>query len=143
MHRFVEKLHRLAQQYEVTLAITPSRRTPKKVTAQLAAQFGRDHFVWTGSGENPYFVSLALASHIIATGDSVSMITEASATGKPLLVEHLTERRPAKRFRRFHAMFHEAGISRPFDGTLMTWSYEPPRDTQKVAAIIRERMNEP
>ena len=35
---------------------------------------------------NPYFAFLALADVSIVTGDSISMITEASATGKPVLM---------------------------------------------------------
>jgi mitochondrial fission protein ELM1 len=132
----------VAEENDVLLAITTSRRTPPKVATRLKKRFGQNHFVWTGDGENPYFASLAMASHIIVTGDSVSMITEASATGKPVLVEHLTERRPAQRFRRFHRMFADAGITREFEGELTDWTYEPPRDTEKVAAIIRERMNQ-
>ena len=139
---FIRKLDQVVEDKDVMLAITTSRRTPPRVAARLKKQFDENHFVWTGEGDNPYFASLAMASHIIVTGDSVSMITEASATGKPVLVEHLNEKRPAKRFRQFHAMFREAGITREFDGELTNWTYEPPRDTEKVATIIRQRMDQ-
>jgi uncharacterized protein len=45
--------------------------------------------------DNPYIGFLALADRIIVTGDSMSMLVEAIATGKPVLVFDLA--RPARR----------------------------------------------
>jgi mitochondrial fission protein ELM1 len=44
-------------------------------------------FKWTAqSGENPYFAYLALADAFIVTGESVSMLTEACSTRKPVYI---------------------------------------------------------
>lgn len=136
----VAKLKRVTAGNSVHLAILKSRRTPDDVARRLEKEFGDEHFVWDGTGANPYFAALATADFIVATGDSVSMVTEATASGRPVFVHHLTETRPARRFRRFHEMFEEAGITRPFHGELAEWTYEPPDDTPKVAKLIRERM---
>ncbi len=68
------------------LAITPSRRTPPAVRARLMAAFAEDPhaFVWDLEGENPYAGILALADRLVVTTDSVSMVSEAVATGKPV-----------------------------------------------------------
>lgn len=136
----VTKLKRVTVDRKVHLAILKSRRTPDDVARRFEAEFGAEHFVWNGEGQNPYFAALAVADYLVVTGDSVSMVTEATAGGRPVFVHHLTETRPARRFRRFHEMFEEAGITRPFHGDLADWTYSPPNDTPAVARLIRERM---
>ena len=73
---------------------------------------GLPAFIWDGSGDNPYFAMLGLADAIIVTADSVNMVSEAAATGKPVHVVPL-EGGSAK-FARFHRAMEEAGITRPF-----------------------------
>lgn len=136
----IERLQRVVRRHQVSLAIVPSRRTPAEVLERLQNQFGREHYVWTGVGENPYLPILALASHLIVTGDSVSMVSEAAATEKPLYVFHLSERRCARRFRRFHHSFENAGITRPFLGELDHWSYASPDRTGLIATLIHEHL---
>jgi hypothetical protein len=70
------------------LAITPSRRTPEAVKAVLREAFAGDAgvFLWDGAGDNPYRGILALSDRIVATGDSVSMVSEAVASGQPVAV---------------------------------------------------------
>ncbi|MGH6954230.1 MAG: ELM1/GtrOC1 family putative glycosyltransferase, partial [Alphaproteobacteria bacterium] len=75
---------------------------------------------------------------IVATGDSVSMISEASATGKPVYVIELGDE--PRRIRRFHENLRAAGITRQFGGTIESWSYAPLEDTARVAAEVRRRM---
>ena len=69
------------------LAITASRRTPSaSMTALTEALADTPARIWRGDGENPYFGYLAAADAIVVTGDSVSMTSEACATGKPVYV---------------------------------------------------------
>ena len=124
----------------VRLAFLKSRRTSAEAYQRLLEEFGERHFVWDGSGANPYFAALALADAVVVTCDSVSMITEASATGRPVFVEYMQEQRRARRFRQLHELFEQAGITRRFDGRLADWTYEIPHDTQRVAQMIRERI---
>ena len=48
-----------------------------------------DAWFWDGSGTSPYLGMLALARHIVVTEDSVSMTSEAIATGKPVYAARL------------------------------------------------------
>ena len=75
---------------------------------------------------------------MVVTADSVSMVSEAAATGKPVHVVDL-EGGSAK-FGRFHQAMREAGITRPFTGVIESWSYAPPDDTARAAAEIRRRL---
>jgi uncharacterized protein len=140
IERLITNLERVLEQHDVKFVFLKSNRSPESACQRIQERFGERHVVWDGSGHNPYFEALAWSSYVVVTGDSVSMVTEATATGCPVYVHHLTERRPARRFRRFHKMFEKAGYTRTFDGQLADWSYEPPNDTPKVAELIRERM---
>ena len=132
---FGRRLAALAARTGAGFAITPSRRTTKPALAELVrALGGTPAFVWDGSGDNPYLGLLALADHILVTADSVSMTSEAAATGKPVHVlgrEHI-----AGRFADFHAHFESLGITRPFADALPAWSYQPPRDNERAAAAV-------
>ncbi|MEZ6057500.1 MAG: mitochondrial fission ELM1 family protein [Planctomycetaceae bacterium] len=135
--RLIQQLQTAVATQGCRLAIVPSRRTPAAVVDRFARSFARPHFVWQGTGQNPYLPALAFARHFVVTGDSVSMISEAAATGRPVSVFSLTERRTAKRFRRFHQSYEQAGITRPFDGSLPEWSYDSPDRTASIAHEIR------
>jgi len=122
----------------VGLAITPSRRTGDAQRALLQKRLaGLPAFIWDGNGDNPYFGMLGAADAIIVTADSVSMISEAAATGKPVHIVELEG--GSDKFARFHQAMREAGITRPFNGTLEQWHYTPPDDTARAAAEIRRR----
>jgi mitochondrial fission protein ELM1 len=104
--------------------------------AQLRAKLaGVPGQVWGGSGDNPYFAYLAAADAVLVTADSVSMVSEAAATGKPVHIIDLPG--GDAKFARFHAGMREAGVTRPFAGTIETWSYRPPDDTVRAGAALR------
>ena len=135
MTRLADDLAALAQAGH-GLLVTPSRRTGPEGERLLRERLaGLPAFIWDGSGDNPYFGFLALADAIVATGDSVSMVSEAAATGKPVHVVHLPG--GSAKFRRFHEGFARAGITRPFEGRIESWSYEKVNDTSRAAAAIR------
>lgn len=72
-----------------SLVITTSARTPAEVVGFLSRAFTGPHLFqpWrAGQARNPYFALLALAQAIIVTGDSTSMLTEATSTGKPVYI---------------------------------------------------------
>ena len=78
-------LEQLAER--ASLMITASRRTPPALRAGLAELARRrGGFFWDGAGENPYLALLALADTVVATADSANMVTEACATGAPVLL---------------------------------------------------------
>src|SRR3546814_939157 len=95
--------------------------------------------IWDGDGENPYFGILALADHVVVTGDSVNMVSEAASTGKPEHVVHLQG--SFAKVTRFHEALVAAGIPRPFTGTLEAWSYAPLDETSRE--IGREHVCSP
>jgi mitochondrial fission protein ELM1 len=134
-----DQIAALARRHGGSLLVTPSRRTGEAGEALLRERLaGLPASIWDGSGENPYFAYLALADAILVTEDSVSMVTEATATGKPVHVIPLAG--GSRKFREFHRQMRTAGITRPFTGDLEAWRYEPPNDTALAAAEIRRRL---
>lgn len=123
------------------LAITPSRRTPPARLA-LLRQMLKDvpAYIWDGQSDNPYFGMLGAADAILVTADSVSMVSEAAATGKPVYVVELEG--GSQKFTRFHQAMRDAGITRPFAGAIENWRYTAPDDTARAAAEIRRRFAE-
>lgn len=133
------KLATVARETGGTLLVTPSRRTRPDSLAAFSAAIGNvPHIVWDGTGDNPYFAFLGLAEAIVVTADSVNMITEAAATGKPVYVQALPGR--SRRLSRFHRFMQERGATRPFEGKLETWTYPPINDTEIVASAIRRAL---
>ena len=98
------------------LAITPSRRTPEEVKAVLREAFAGDPglFLWDEAGDNPYRGILALSDRLVATGDSVSMVSEAVATGRPVAVFDLGG---GQRHQRFVANLVDRKIVSLLDGS--------------------------
>ena len=139
--RLADGLRRLSNQHGAGLAITTSRRTGKEVERRLRETLDvADTYFWDGTGDNPYFGFLGLCDAIVVTSDSVSMASEACATGKPVYVFDLDG--GSDKFRRFHGNFRQRKFTRPFTGELETWSYEPLDDTGQVAEEIRQRLRQ-
>src|SRR6516165_9207009 len=134
--RRFRSLAALLTEHGGSLLLTPSRRTGERGTTLLRARLGGfPGAIWDGSGDNPYFAYLALADAILVTADSVSMISEAAATGKPVYVLNLDGGNA--KFERFHAMMRAAGITRPFTGRIESWSYPIRDDTARAGATLR------
>lgn len=137
--RFVEALTGLADS-GAGLMITASRRTPPDLLDaidQVTASARR--ILWRGEGDNPYPHFLAHADAFLVTADSVNMVGEAAATGKPIHVFHPDGGSP--KFDRFHAALRAKGITRalgaPF--VLETWSYAPLDSARTIADEIERR----
>ncbi len=125
-----------------SLLVTPSRRTPPEAQAALrAAISGVPGFFWDGSGDNPYFGILGLADHLVVTCDSVAMLSEAAATGRPVHAFRLAG--GTRKFILFHEALIRAGVMDWFDGPLTERSYSPIDATRTIAAEIRTRLGSP
>jgi mitochondrial fission protein ELM1 len=116
--------------------VTPSRRTGVQGVNLLQERLaGLPAEIWDGAGENPYFAYLAFADAFLVTADSVSMISEAAATGKPIHILDLDGGNA--KFARFHQIMRNAGITRAFAGRIEKWSYPVPDDTARAGAALR------
>lgn len=123
------------------LMITPSRRTPPEIAALVReATDGRRRLFWSGEGDNPYPYFLAHADALIAPADSVNMVGEACATGKPVYV--FRPEGGSAKFGRFHDALRRHGATRPLPERverLETWGYAPLNSAETIAAEIARR----
>ena len=116
--------------------VTPSRRTGAQGVAMLRERLhGLPANIWDTTGENPYYAYLAVADAFLVTADSVSMISEAAMTGKPVHIIELAG--GDAKFARFHQAMREAGVTRPFTGRIESWRYPPLDDTARAGATLR------
>jgi len=121
------------------VALTPSRRTSpavRQILARTLAPLGA--WLWDMDGENPYFGLLALADVIVATIDSISMVSEAAATRAPVLLADLPGR--SKRIRAFLDGLRQEDRVRPFNGRLEMWPVTPIDDTAAAGAEVARRL---
>jgi mitochondrial fission protein ELM1 len=131
-----------AHRMGASLLVTPSRRTGEEALGVLnGALAATPHYLWDMKSENPYFGLLGLADLIVATCDSVNMVSEAASTGKPVYVADLPGGSP--KFERFHRLLREEGVTRPFTGTLEVYCYAPLDDVGMAAARVSARLGTP
>lgn len=131
-----DQIGRVLRELGGSALVTPSRRTGGQERRLIQDRLaGLQAEVWDGTGDNPYFVYLALADAFLVTADSVSMISEAAATGRPVHILDLDGGNA--KFARFHRLMEQAGITRRFTGHLESWSYAIPDDTARAGAIVR------
>lgn len=127
-----------------SLRISFSRRTPEKVSKILLKEFSANPkvYIWDGRGPNPHMGHLAWADAFVITADSVSMLSEACSTGKPVYV--VGAERCTWKFAEFQKSLHERGVVRPFTGKediSETWSYPPLNDSAEAASRVIEAVS--
>ena len=94
--------------------------------------------LWDGAGANPYPGLLAWADRIVCTPDSVNMLSEACATAAPV---HVIAPGSARgRVGAFVQSLRELRRIRAMDGALEAFAVQPLRETARVAAEVRQRL---
>ncbi len=117
--------------------IIGSRRTPFQLFENIKKKFNTNIFNYDFSLKKENYLKLmSEASHIVVTSDSISMISEAAITGKPIYVVELTKSKNDYRFQRFINLFEKLGIIRKLDQTLDNWTYEKLYETKRIANLI-------
>lgn len=128
-----------------SVRISFSERTPEKVSNVIVKEHidNPKVYIWDGAEPNPHMGHLAWADAFVVTADSVSMISEACSTGKPVYV--IGAERCTWKFSDFHNTLRERGVVRPFTGSediSESWSYPPLNDTAEAAIKVREALAE-
>ncbi len=117
--------------------IIGSRRTPFQLFENIKKKFNTNIFNYDFSLKKENYLKLmSEASHIVVTSDSISMISEAAITGKPIYVVELIKSKNDYRFQRFVNLFEKLGIIRKLDQTLDNWTYEKLYETKRIANLI-------
>ncbi|KAL7198371.1 hypothetical protein ACSBR2_020801 [Camellia fascicularis] len=128
-----------------TVRISFSRRTPEKVSSIILKELGNHPKIYMCDGEepNPHMGHLAWADAFVITADSVSMLSVACSTGKPVYV--IGAERCTWKFVEFHKSLRERGLVRPFTGLedmSESWSYPPLNDATEAANRVHQALVE-
>ena len=121
--------------------VIPSMRTPKKTIEIAAKEFVSDGYVVNSVNKQAYLSSLALATNIVVTCDSTSMISEAAISGKPIFVAHMQPKRNNYRFRKFFQLFEELGITRNLGDQVESWTYNSLNETERIAHMVHTKLS--
>ena len=83
---------------------------------------------------------MSISDYIVVTCDSISMISEAAVTGKPVYVAMMKSSRPSLRFNRFFNQFEMLGIIKRLNGSIDNWSYDKLDEVNRIAPLIKAKM---
>lgn len=140
LERFAECLRNLAAA-GTSFLIAPSQRTTGSLFRTVtAATRGAKRILSAPRGVMPYWTLLAHADLVIVTADSVSMTSEACATGRPVYVFEPSG--GSEKLTLFHALLRDYGATRaltPQTHPADTWSYRPLDSAPEIAAEIARR----
>ena len=128
----------ISQGYKVL--VIPSMRTPKRIIDLAMKEFVKDGFVVNTVDKQAYLSALALATNIVVTCDSTSMISEASASGKPIFVAHMEPKKNNYRFEKFFQLFREMGITKELGDKVDNWTYNRFNEADRIATLMRKKL---
>ncbi len=132
-----ENIANLQKSCDASLMITTSRRTGNEQSRILKTILdGKNTHFWNGQGSNPYFDYLHMADAIIVTNDSVSMATEALATGKPVYIAHIGTQGP--RIELFHSNLAEKNLTKPIPKSFQDWQRPESNDMIKICQSVTQ-----
>lgn len=156
---FAEKLctqlKNLQTQHNASILITTSRRTPKEVIAVLRSKMTQNAYLYTpeeSSDKNPYLGLLACADAILVSCESISMVSEACFTTKPVGMIPLPEKKIGwfkklflkntkgiKKFHHFQSDLLDRGRVEWFYGNVAFKGEKTPlRETERIAREMKK-----
>jgi mitochondrial fission protein ELM1 len=141
MKHIFTSLYKLLKKHDFQLVVIPSMRTPINTIHYAREFFGDNHTIIMDVDKKAYLSALALSENIIVTCDSSSMISEAALTGKPIYIASILPRKNDKRFQSFRNLFRELNITRNLGEEVENWTYEKLDETNRVANIIKQKIN--
>ena len=134
----VIKSNFISKDYKVI--VIPSMRTPK-ISIELAMkELGAYGHVVNSVDKQAYLSAYALATCVVVTCDSTSMISEAATSGKPVFVARMKAKRNDYRFKRFFELFKKMGITRDLGEKVETWTYNKHNETERIANSLKSKI---
>ena len=141
--RLLERLDAWHARDGGSFLVTCTRRTPSLVAARMQAFLDtRPGVLWRpgDSGPNPYAGLLGWADRIVVTPDSANLMSEACATGTPVLA--LEPGAVKGKLGRFAAGLIASGRMRELGVPYHGWRYAPLREVERVAQLVRSRLDQ-
>ena len=121
------------------IIVVPSMRTPKEAIVLASNFFTKDSIVIKQVDKKAYLSALGLGDIIVVTCDSISMISEASISNKPIIIAHMNSIRNNYRFKIFFKLFNDLGITRDLEEENLNWNYKSLNEAERVASLINKK----
>ena len=121
--------------------IIPSMRTPKSIIKKAQDYFVQGQVVVDSVDKKAYLSALKIADHIVVTCDSISMISEAAITGKPVYVAQMPTIKRNERFESFFRLFESLKIIKNLDTVIDNWSYQKLDEAKKISKYLKKKLN--
>ena len=125
----VDKINLISDGYRVVYCF--SRRTSKITKKIICKRKKDDHYCYDYKDKNPYWYLINKSSHFIVTEDSVSMISDAAFTGKPVYVARINNIKD--KIKDFVKNLEEKGVVKFFDGEIRSWKYKKINESKRIA----------
>ena len=140
MHQMFAKIKNMFISPKYKLIVIPSYRTPDNILKLAFNYFNESHLVIRKKDKKAYLSSLGLADIIIVTCDSISMISEAAITGKPIYVAQMNNKRSIHKNIKFYDLFEDLGIIRNLDNKIEHWTYRGLDEVNRAASLVKIEM---
>jgi uncharacterized protein len=124
------------------LIVIPSMRTPKKIIEKAQTFFDDNQIVISDVDKKAYLSSLKISDHIIVTCDSISMISEAAITGKPIYVAQIPAVKNDQRFKNFFNLFESLNIIKSLNNSIENWTYTKLNETSRIAEKLKDKIKQ-
>jgi len=122
------------------IIVIPSMRTPKESIEIAIKEMGKYGYVENIVDKQAYLSAYGLADYVIVTCDSVSMISEAAISGKPIFVAHMKAKKNNYRFKRFYELFKTMGIIRDLGERVEHWTYQKYNEAERIATRLKNKI---
>jgi mitochondrial fission protein ELM1 len=139
-HDLARRLSGLARQRSGSVLVATGRDTSAEAADAISAGLSKVmHVLHRASepGEAPYSGFLAWADAVVVAEAPATVISEACATGGPVLVA--SSGTASRADRRLHMSFFEAGHAKPLRDDLSPWPRSPLDEAGRAAGEIARR----
>ena len=115
-------------------------RTPKTSIELAIKEMGVCGHVVNSVDKQAYLSAYALATYVVVTCDSTSMISEAATSGKPILIAHMEAKRNNYRFKKFYELFKAMGITKDLGEKVEVWKYKKHNEAERIATMLKSKL---
>jgi len=123
------------------IIVIPSMRTPQRIIEIAKKHFNKTELVIDEVDKKAYLSALGMAKYIVVTCDSISMISEAAITGKPIYVAQMPTIKNNERFKQFFNLFNSLNIIKELNNSVESWNYQKLDETNRIASNIKQKIN--
>ncbi|MCT4574628.1 MAG: mitochondrial fission ELM1 family protein [Alphaproteobacteria bacterium] len=135
--KICDDIKEASKKLRANIVLTASRRTPEVCFDLIKKEFKRKRntYIYDNVSDNPYFAFMDIADYIFVSSDSMSMLSEATFTGKPVYLIEL--KGGSKKFDKFHCELKKKKIIRVLGkDKIEDYSYARVENAKDVAMQI-------